>query len=236
MKELNKTCAIFKGFSQEELEELILNTKAVEKHFKKGEYLVRNGSFVSHFYVILDGMARSEILDNKGKLLKIMEHTDVLAADLLFSNKVFPVDIIAQTAVKVLVLQREEWMLAIQKYPRLMRNFLEKLSESADTLLEKIKCLSFRSLRERYIVYILSLADEQKTNNIIIHKSQNELAQFFGVNRPSLGREVREMHNQGLIEVDGKKLFIPDRKKLESYISVGNSKCINCMGCGKYSS
>jgi len=234
--ELNNTCILFKGFSQEEIEEIVLSTNAVEKHFKKGEYLVRNGTFISHFYVIYEGIARSEIIDAKGKLLKIMEYTDVIAADMLFSDKEFPMDIIAQSDVTALVFQRGKWFETMQQHPRLMKNFLAKLAEGADVLLEKIKCLSFRSLRERYIVYILSLADEQETNNIIIHKSQNELAQFFGVNRPSLSREVREMHNQGLIEVDGKKLFIPDRKKLESYISIGNIKCINCMGCGKYSS
>lgn len=233
---LDKTCVIFKGFRQEEIEEIVFSTNAVEKYYKKGEYLVRNGTFISHFYVLTEGIARSEIVDAKGKLLKIMEHTDVVAADILFSDKKSPVDIIAQSDVKSLVFHRGKWFEAMQQHPRLMKNFLAKLAEAADVLLEKIKCLSFRSLRERYIVYILSLADEQETNNIIIHKSQNELAQFFGVNRPSLGREVREMHNQGLIEVDGKKLFIPERKKLESYISIGNTKCINCMGCGKYAS
>jgi len=233
---LDKTCVIFKGFTLDEIEDILRNTNAIEKQYKKGEYLIRNGRFVSHFYVILEGIARSEIIDTKGKLLKIMEHTDVLAADMLFSDKAFPLDILAQSDVKVLVFQRDKWFEAMQQYPRLMRNFLSKLAETTDVLLEKIKCLSFRSLRERYIVYILSLADEQESDKIIIHKSQNELAQFFGVNRPSLSREVREMHNQGLIEVDGKKLFIPDRKKLESYISIGNTKCINCMGCGKYSS
>jgi CRP-like cAMP-binding protein len=225
--------AVFQGFTDEEIQSFIAFLGAIEKNYNKGDYLIRNAQYLSYFILIMEGKGKLEVTDSKGRVVSLMEFAagDLLAAELLFSNKAFPVDAIADSEVKTLIINKDKWMELISSKAILLKNFLQINAAKTAQLYEKIKCFSFRSLRERYIVYILSLADEQESDNIILHKSQNELAQFFGVNRPSLGREVRDMHNQGLIKQEGKRLFIPDRKKLESYVNIGSSKCINCMGC-----
>ena len=224
---------IFKGFTSDEILSFIDFLGGIERIYEKGDYLIRNGQYLSYFIIILEGKGKMEVVDSKGRVVSLMEFNeqDLLASDVLFAEKAFPVDIVAESKTKALIVNREKCLELLSSKPLLLKNFLKINAEKTSQLYEKIKCFSFRSLRERYIVYILSLADEQKSDNIVLHKSQNELAQFFGVNRPSLGREVRDMHNQGLIMQEGKKLYIPDRKKLESYVNVGTSKCINCMGC-----
>ena len=45
-------------------------------------------------------------------------------------------------------------------------------------------------------------------------KTQNELAEFFGVARPSIGRALSELEESGLIEVNRKAITILDKDGL----------------------
>jgi len=44
--------------------------------------------------------------------------------------------------------------------------------------------------------------------------THNELAVFFGVARPSVSRAIKELEDEGSLEVKGKDINILDRNKL----------------------
>ena len=45
--------------------------------------------------------------------------------------------------------------------------------------------------------------------------NREELADYLGTTRPSLSRELMKMQEEGLIRVEKKFIYIPDREKLE---------------------
>jgi CRP-like cAMP-binding protein len=47
---------------------------------------------------------------------------------------------------------------------------------------------------------------------------QSDLAEFFGVARPSVARALGEMEDDGLIEAGGKIIRILDKKRLSDQI------------------
>ena len=49
---------------------------------------------------------------------------------------------------------------------------------------------------------------------IILPLSQSQLADLFGVTRPSLGRAIRELHNGNIIRADAKSIQILNRSEL----------------------
>ncbi len=49
--------------------------------------------------------------------------------------------------------------------------------------------------------------------------TQNDLADFFGVARPSVGRALGEMEEEGIIEARGKNIRIIDKKRLAELTS-----------------
>ena len=48
--------------------------------------------------------------------------------------------------------------------------------------------------------------------------SQAQLAELFGVARPSIGRALVEMNLDGIIRTEGKKVEILDQEGLRSYL------------------
>jgi CRP-like cAMP-binding protein len=75
--------------------------------------------------------------------------------------------------------------------------------------------LSFKTLKGKLAHYLMDLDRHQKqTGEILIPRTQEELAELFGVARPSLSRTLRELHHQGIIEANGRKVTIIDRNAL----------------------
>jgi CRP-like cAMP-binding protein len=55
---------------------------------------------------------------------------------------------------------------------------------------------------------------------VIIDRTQQELAEYFGVTRPSLARAIGEMEHDGLIAVDRREVRLKDMKGLSRLYEV----------------
>ena len=55
---------------------------------------------------------------------------------------------------------------------------------------------------------------ERKVNSVSLGMTQNELADFFGVARPSVARAIGDLEKEGYIEAKGKNINIIDKEGL----------------------
>ena len=95
----------------------------------------------------------------------------------------------------------------------ILANFLDMISNRSQFLSEKIKFLNFKTIKGKLAQYILQKT-EQGTKSVKLEITQNELADYFGVARPSVARALGDMEEEGLIEANGKNIKILDRQKL----------------------
>jgi CRP-like cAMP-binding protein len=87
------------------------------------------------------------------------------------------------------------------------------ISGRSQFLSEKIKFLNFRTIKGKLAQYILQ-RDESASNRVRLDRTQNDLADFFGVARPSIARAIGEMEKDGLITAEGKNIVITNRQGL----------------------
>ena len=234
MEFLNKIvdCKLFTDITSSEIEDLISMVRISVKNYEKNDYIIRQGSFQNSLVILIDGVIESEIVYENGKVLKITEQIApyVLSAALIHGKEIkYPIDVIARTDVKLIKISKEDVFKIMQSNAIFLRNYMEVVAERTNFLFQKLTCFSFRSLREKFILYLLSLAKDQNSDVVKVSKSQSELAQSFGVNRPSLAREVRFLHNSGLIEAEGKEIKVLSRKKLSQQLSCKSNLCANCF-------
>ena len=90
---------------------------------------------------------------------------------------------------------------------------LEILSENNFTITRKLHIVTTSSLRERIAIWLLDAADEK--SEVALKMNREQLADFLGVARPSLSRELMKMQADGLIEVSKKMIKLRDRMALE---------------------
>ena len=100
---------------------------------------------------------------------------------------------------------------------RLLKNFLNSISSRAQFLSRKLNFLSIKTIREKIANYILQKAGD-RFHSIELKNTQQELADLFGVTRPSLARVLSEMQKEKLIIIDKRTVTILNKEKLNKLI------------------
>lgn len=211
---------LFKGSS---IEELTLDFEGLSYHaksFKKGDILALQGDLCDRLIIILRGSVRGEMIDDSGRLIKIEDIAAPRALAPLFlfgTESRFPVEVTANEEVEVIIIPKESVLRLFQRNRRFLENYLNTSANYAKTLSDKLFFLSFRSIKQKMASYLLRLPST-KDGEIVMDRSQQELADYFGVSRPSLARELAHMQDEGLLTVDRKQMTILQREKLQKLI------------------
>ena len=209
-------CPIFSGLSEEELELIFSKSHHFTRTFEVGEIAAFSGETVNFLMIVLEGSVKGEMVDFSGKIIKIddIRAPRALASAFIFGkqNK-FPVNVMANEKTKLLYIPKYDFMKMLQGDMRILQNFLNVISNQSQMLAGKLKFLSFKTIKGKIAQYILGLAGPDK-NMVELPLTQNDLAEQFGVARPSLARALGEMAEEGIISVDRKVIRILNRKRL----------------------
>ena len=166
--------------------------------------------------IVMKGVMKGEMTDFAGRVIKIEDIAapGALASAFIFGNKNwFPVNVIAVTDGELLIIDKVDFLHLLTKNRQILINFLDMISNRSQFLSEKIKFLSFKTIRGKLAHFILHKTDSL-TSSCSLGMTQNELADFFGVARPSVGRVLNELETEGYIEAKGKHIRILDREGL----------------------
>ena len=90
---------------------------------------------------------------------------------------------------------------------------MDMISNRSQFLSEKIKFLNFKTIKGKLANYILQKAGNDGLS-VTLGMTQSDLADFFGVARPSVARALGDLEEEGYIEAKGKNIKIIDRKGL----------------------
>jgi CRP-like cAMP-binding protein len=209
-------CPIFIGLSEEELEAIFNKAHHFTKSYEVAEIAAFSGETVNFLMIVLEGSVKGEMVDFSGKVIKIddIRAPRPLATAFIFGkqNK-FPVNVMANEKTRLLFIPKYDFMKMLQSDIRILQNFLNVVSSHSQMLASKLKFLSFKTIKGKLAQYILGLAGPDK-DMIELPLTQNDLAEQFGVARPSLARALGEMADEGIISVDRRVVRIIDRRKL----------------------
>jgi CRP-like cAMP-binding protein len=118
----------------------------------------------------------------------------------------------------MLLIPKSSFVHLMQMNESILENFLSLISNRAQFLSNKIRFLSFQTIKGKVAHYLLQAIENKDTDMVLLDKSQIELAEYFGVARPSLGRAIREMDHDAYIEAKGKQIRILDKQKLSELL------------------
>lgn len=214
--ELLTRSPLFKGLNEQEIISVLREVPYHEKKYKSGTLIAQIGEPVNRLMVVLSGTVKGEMVDYAGRVIKIEDipAPGALASAFMFGPANFyPVNVITVSDTEILVIEKGDFLNLLMKNDSILVNFLNMISGRSQFLSEKIKFLNFRTIKGKLAQYILQ-RDEPAKNVIRLDRTQNDLADFFGVARPSVARAIGEMEKDGLIRAEGKNITITDRKGL----------------------
>jgi len=216
-------CPVFRGISENECKMLLSKIHFQIKKFQKDEVVVMADDPVANLLIVLYGSVRGEMIDYSGKTVKIedIEAPKPLAAAFLFGKENrFPVTVTANNKSSILVIPVAEFLKILQMNTMLLRNYLNSISSRAQFLSQKLHFLSFKTIKEKVAHFLLQQAGD-RFHSFELKNTQQQLADLFGVTRPSLARVLGEMQTDGLIKIEKKTVTLLDKDALNQLLRNG---------------
>lgn len=210
---LLKNIDLFKDLSFEELNYFFTKDLYEITNYKKNSVIYFQNEKCTRFDIILKGTILVQEIDSKGNVLTISDFTvgEVLGGNLLFSyTNIYPMTVLAKADATILHIKKDLILKLCQINVVFLNNFLKSISDKTLILADKIKSLSMKTIRECIIDFLIYESFSQNSRRIKLDYTKKELSEKFGIQRPSLSRELNKMRKEGLIEYDARSITIID--------------------------
>lgn len=197
---------LFKGIQAEELSKLLNCLGATVRTYPKDAYILRAGDPVKLVGIVLSGevCVMKEDFDGNRRIITTVGPKGIFAEALSFAQVAdSPMTVQASTQSQVMFVDflriSTVCTHACAFHSRLIQNMLLLLAQKNFTLNEKLDILSMRTIRQKISAYLLSQRALQGQEKIRIPYNRAELADYLGVNRSALSRELSQMQKEGLL-------------------------------------
>lgn len=210
-----RKCYLFDGIKDEQLADAIKLLNGRIKKVVKDDYIVQLGGTIQYAGLLLKGKIESSFQNENFDQITMHTFTGgyLFGEGLVINHaKNSPVQVRAVEDSVVLFIDLEMIYAAAEKSPIrniLARNLIKSLAKKNLILNQKVRILSQKSLRDRIFIYLRTLPKD-KDGYVRIPFTQTALAEYLGVNRSALSRELGRMQNEGLLVIDGKRIKIID--------------------------
>lgn len=214
-RELIGTSILFGGLPEEQLEAVV--KIGVVKKFGKGESIFLEGDPGNGFYMVAEGKVKIFKMSFAGKehILHIFGPGEPFGEVPVFHGKPFPANAEALVNSGLIFFSREQFVALVHAHPTIALNMLAVLSLRLRRFVDQIENLSLKEVPARLAGYLLYLLEEQGSEECVeLEISKGQLASLLGTIPETLSRIFAKMSEEGLIDVDGKKIRILDRGAL----------------------
>jgi len=173
------------------------------------------------FFYVLAGEVRVFRMDEKGREIEVvrLQPGDFFGEAAVFATGQFPAFAEAIKDSEVLYFERDAFFRKLEKSLGLARFFLSLLAQKCLVLNERIEALGLRTVRQRLAQYLLSHCSGDRGCLIELNIKKTELARLLGIASETLSRNLREMSQNGLIEVRGRSIRVKDCAALRDELS-----------------
>lgn len=214
-------CELFNGLSDIEILHILNNTPHSSLSYKKGQVIAVEGETCSSIGIIVQGSIDIKRIFASGKSVTIttMNPGDIFGEVLVFTEtKKYPLTIIAAKDTDILYISRESILRLSHANINFMNNIMSLLANKVLMFNDKIKYLSLQTIRQKISAFLLDLSKAQSNLSLTLPFNRKEMAELFGIPRPSLSREMKNMKEEGLIDFHKNNIIILNLNALEDIL------------------
>ncbi len=211
-------CILFKNIKTDCLKKIIDMLIYHICDYPKDNTIAIEDDDCKHLGILLEGLLTVQTIYPSGKVLTLTQihHSDIFGEVILFSQThQYPATITSLKDSKVLFIERKALVELLSEHPCIMENFLSLLSNKLLMLNRKVKLLSLESIRKRISNYLLAQYKKKNSSMFSVSLSRKDMAEYMGIPRPSLSRELIKMKEEGIIDYDKNTFIIKDLDALE---------------------
>lgn len=205
-----------------------LANRTAMRRYAPGEVLFFEGEPCVGLYIVLSGRIRIFKTSHGGReYVLAIEGSGASIAELpVFDGGNYPASAAAVESTELIFISRNDFRAFCLEHPEVALKVLQVVGARLRRLVGIIEELSFSSLRQRLVSWLLRQAKAQgrETGRGLTFQlgvTHQELAAHIGTVRELVSRNMSRLQAEGLIEVSGREVIIPDTEALEAELSAG---------------
>ncbi|MDH4272341.1 MAG: Crp/Fnr family transcriptional regulator [Candidatus Aminicenantes bacterium] len=191
-----------------------------KKAYPKDAFLFLAEEDARGFYYILKGEVRVFRMDDAGKELEIvrLRPGDFFGEAIAMLKGKFPAFARAAQDTEVLFFERQAVFREMEKKPPVARFFLLLLARKCQVLNQRIETLGLRTVRQRLAQFLLSFCRSDEACRLELPIKKVELARQLGTISETLSRNLRQLQEEGLIEVRKRQILVKSPRRLREVL------------------
>ncbi len=204
-----KKTKLFAGIANDEIASMLLCLDAQVHHYKKGEYVLREGEHLSNIMILVGGrlhIQKDDYWGNRSILEQISMGEIFGEAYIAPESEPLLNDVVAAEDSVVMFFNAKQIITtcssACRFHTMVVQNLFFSISEKNRKVVRKLSHMSKRSIREKLISYLSEEATRQNSSSFAIPFNRQQLADFLFVDRSAMSNELSKMRKEGLLEFE----------------------------------
>ncbi len=183
-----------------------------QKSFTKHEHLFHQKELAQYFYYIIKGRVRVYRLGAEAKELEVnlIEAGGFLGEIILFTTDKYPANAQAMEDTEVLYFNKKVFLEALRADHTIAEFMLELLAKKCIMLNKRLESLNIKTPRQRLIEKLLHKCPGDHSCLIELDMKKVELARHIGITPEALSRNLKQLQEEKLIKLEGKKIRLLD--------------------------
>lgn len=195
---------LFSGLSNQRIQAVLDSTGYTQKKYSAGDIIVHQGDAVHNIGIVTAGSATGKKYTANGEEIVVSVLTEnKIFGDVLSGADGFasPVTVQARTDCTVLFINYEK--LLYSPHPqahRILQNMIQNISLKYFAQNKRMEILMMKSVRSKVTAYLEWQRSAKGSRSFSIDMDRQLMADFLGVERSALSRELSRMKKDGLID------------------------------------
>jgi CRP-like cAMP-binding protein len=213
------TQSILNSLSAEEYADLVANQS--DQKYQKGDVIFREGSVPAGIFLIRSGKVKKYKVDSlaKEQIIYVANHGELIGYHAVLSEERYPDSAAAIEDSIISFIPKEDFINILHRSPAFTQRLLKALSHEFTVLANTISVIAQRTAPERLAIALIVLREKYKDEesgekDIILNVSRMDLAGMAGIAQENVIRLLKEFKSEGILESDGRKIWIKDIKRL----------------------
>jgi len=217
---------LFADLTERELE--LLAARAFPREYQPGEIIFSEGDPCEGLYIVAAGSVKifNTSASGREQVLHIERAGNSLAELPVFDGGPYPASTAAVGACTLLFISKKEFRALCLERPEVSLKVLKAVSARLRQLVAMIEELSFTTVRQRLISWLLQEAKNTgqatpRGTEFDLRINNQELAFQIGTVRELVSRNLSHLQAEGILKTQGRTVIIPELSALEAEIQRG---------------
>lgn len=194
-----------------------INHSKTQILYRAGENICKEKAYASNVLYVADGLVKVylESPNNRHINLKILKTSEYIGLSSIYGDNIYHYSAVAIVDSLICMINKDSFRKVLNDNGHFASEIIQWYCYNETHLFKRIKSVGDKQMHGRLADVLLMLCSEDIDQDTLFNNlSRKDIAEFACISTESTVRLLTELNQEGVIELDGKKIKILDKTHL----------------------